>query len=142
MSDPEFGGASSAAWQPGEEAATALSATPNREQQLYDQHRERVLQRRLQAREEAMFAESMAGTTTTSGHICGGVPTTHFWYGDWKTTVQLPPNGGGMTEGGSSGSPLFNDTWQVIGQLLGSCAGTVACNSPSTWNCVPLCPWK
>jgi len=79
------------------------------------------------------------GNTTVSGQICGGLSTSFFYYGDWKTTVDaVNPYAGGMTEGGSSGSPLFNSSWEVIGQLYGACfSGTgVACNSPSTWNWV------
>lgn len=68
------------------------------------------------------------GNTTLSGQICGGLSTSFFYYGDWTL---------GATEGGSSGSPLFNSSWQVIGQLFGACySATPGCNNPSQWNWV------
>jgi len=46
---------------------------------------------------------------------------------DWLQT----DNGHGVTEGGSSGSPLFNDNHHVIGQLLGGCSGhNEDCDNP------------
>jgi hypothetical protein len=51
------------------------------------------------------------GYTRTSGPICSP-GTSYFWYVRWTT---------GITEGGCSGSPLFNSNWQVVGQLLGPC---------------------
>lgn len=48
-----------------------------------------------------------------------GGGTTHWHINDWED---------GTTEGGSSGSPLFNDNYQVIGQLHGgyaSCSNNV-----------------
>jgi hypothetical protein len=76
------------------------------------------------------------GTTTVAQPICGGFSTSFFYYGDWKTNIEYPPTGGGMTEGGSSGSPLFNTSWEVIGQLFGSCSfpAGVNCNTPADWN--------
>ncbi len=44
----------------------------------------------------------------------GNTPETHFIV-SWSET----PNGFGVTEGGSSGSPLFNSSRQIIGQLTG-----------------------
>ena len=47
---------------------------------------------------------------------------------EWIETV----NGYGVTEGGSSGSPLFNNNHKVIGQLLGGCTGHNSnCTNPS-----------
>ena len=41
-------------------------------------------------------------------------------------------HGHGVTEGGSSGSPLFNNKHRIIGQLYGGCSGHNAnCNNPS-----------
>ena len=40
-----------------------------------------------------------------------------------------------MTSGGSSGSPLFNSNWQVVGQLFGSC-GNYDCGTQSSANVV------
>lgn len=44
----------------------------------------------------------------------GNTPETHFIV-SWSLTT----NGFGVTEGGSSGSPLFNSSRQIIGQLTG-----------------------
>jgi hypothetical protein len=46
------------------------------------------------------------------------------WRVGWKSTL----NGHGMTQGGSSGSPLINDAHRVIGQLHGSNCDN--CNNP------------
>ncbi len=65
------------------------------------------------------------GNTTTQ-QPTGCFSTSFFYYGDWTV---------GMTEGGSSGSPLFNTNWEVIGQLYGACFFSVpACDNPSQWN--------
>jgi len=53
-----------------------------------------------------------AGHLTSAAPICGSYPLSNYWYLDWDT---------GMTHGGSSGSPLFNPAWQVVGQLYGHC---------------------
>jgi len=61
------------------------------------------------------------GTSTSWG---GTVANTH-WQIHWGSTT----NGWGVTEGGSSGSPLFNTNSQVIGTLTGGgsyCNSTVA----------------
>ncbi len=52
------------------------------------------------------------GFTTTAAPICGSLPLSRYVYNDWTT---------GTTEGGSSGSPLFNTSWEVVGQLYGVC---------------------
>jgi PKD repeat protein len=44
----------------------------------------------------------------------GNTPETHFMV-SWSETI----NGFGVTEGGSSGSPIYNSQKQVIGQLTG-----------------------
>lgn len=68
------------------------------------------------------------GTTTTSSPICGGLPLSRFVYNDWTANM-------GVTEGGSSGSPLFNANFEVIGQLYGVCyTSTPGCNNPSQYN--------
>ncbi|MBX3374638.1 MAG: trypsin-like peptidase domain-containing protein [Phycisphaeraceae bacterium] len=59
------------------------------------------------------------GNLTTQNPICGGLPTVRYWYLKWTQ---------GVTEGGSSGSPLFNANWQVIGQLFGICGNDGGCN--------------
>jgi len=64
------------------------------------------------------------GKTTGAAPTC--VSRTYFWYLDWFT---------GTTEGGSSGSPLFNPNWEVVGQLLGSC-GAANCTNQNTTNII------
>jgi hypothetical protein len=53
----------------------------------------------------------------------GNIPSTHFRV-IWSQT----PNGHGVTEGGSSGAPLFNEEGSVIGQLTG---GESDCTEPN-----------
>lgn len=67
------------------------------------------------------------GTLTTDPPICGGYPTQNYWYLDWTT---------GAVENGSSGSPLFNSNWQVVGQLYGSCGEPPDCTNPQTSNTI------
>jgi len=45
-----------------------------------------------------------------------------YWQVRWSET----PNGHGVTEGGSSGSPLFNNEGYIVGQLTG---GQASCNN-------------
>ncbi|HHN47663.1 MAG TPA: T9SS type A sorting domain-containing protein, partial [Bacteroidales bacterium] len=47
-----------------------------------------------------------------------------YWQVRWSATQ----NGHGVTEGGSSGSPLFNDQGLIVGQLTG---GQASCNNPN-----------
>jgi hypothetical protein len=54
----------------------------------------------------------------------GGTPGTH-WRVYWEATT----NGHGVTEGGSSGSPIFDANGRVIGQLTG---GSSYCTSPNS----------
>jgi len=58
----------------------------------------------------------------TSG-TWGSTPNTH-WIVRWASTA----NGHGVTEGGSSGSPLFDDEGLVIGTLTG---GESSCQNPT-----------
>jgi hypothetical protein len=65
----------------------------------------------------AGMAKSYAeGTTTRDPPICQngleGLLLDSFLYGDFTA---------GQTFGGSSGSPLFDESWRVIGQLFGGC---------------------
>lgn len=46
-----------------------------------------------------------------------------YWLVRWSPTQ----NGHGVTEGGSSGSPIFNDEGLIVGQLTG---GQASCNNP------------
>lgn len=48
----------------------------------------------------------------------------HFWRVVWAATT----NGHGVTEGGSSGSPIFNQSGLIVGQLTG---GSSFCTSPT-----------
>lgn len=64
-------------------------------------------------------------TTTPSSSSWGGsVPGTH-WRVRWAATA----NGHGVTEPGSSGSPLFNDQGQIVGKLTG---GDSYCQTPTS----------
>ncbi|MBK9419707.1 MAG: T9SS type A sorting domain-containing protein [Flavobacteriales bacterium] len=60
-------------------------------------------------------------TSTPSSSTWGGVPGTH-WTLTWVTTA----NGHGVTEGGSSGSPLFNNAKRIVGTLTGGGSCCVA----------------
>ncbi|MFH2144328.1 MAG: T9SS type A sorting domain-containing protein [Bacteroidota bacterium] len=53
-------------------------------------------------------------TNTPTSSTWGSVPNTH-WRVYWATTVTNK----GVTEGGSSGSPLFNNSSRIIGTLTG-----------------------
>lgn len=55
----------------------------------------------------------------------GGRPADSYWNISWDAT----PNGHSVTEGGSSGSPLFESTGVVIGQLFGG--SSVNCSDPA-----------
>ncbi|HPK04298.1 MAG TPA: T9SS type A sorting domain-containing protein [Bacteroidales bacterium] len=48
----------------------------------------------------------------------------------WQTRWAETENGHGVTEGGSSGSPLFNDSGLIIGQLTGGESGCSAVHKP------------
>lgn len=66
------------------------------------------------------------GPVTTQSPICGTLPTARYIYNDWTS---------GITEGGSSGSPLFNGNWEIVGQLYGVCYfETPGCNNPQSYN--------
>lgn len=58
--------------------------------------------------------------TLTSETYNGGAPNAH-WKVFWTTTA----NGHGVTEGGSSGSPIFNSYGRIIGQLSGGASACV-----------------
>src|SRR5690606_34279814 len=53
----------------------------------------------------------------------GGPAGTH-----WRVTWTANASGHGVTEGGSSGSPIFNAAGRIIGTLTG---GSSFCNAPS-----------
>ncbi|MCB1127582.1 MAG: T9SS type A sorting domain-containing protein [Verrucomicrobiae bacterium] len=60
--------------------------------------------------------------TTTLQAISLGAPQASHWRVFWTGT----PNGHGVTEGGSSGSPLFDPNGRIVGTLTG---GSSYCNS-------------
>ena len=63
-------------------------------------------------------------TSTLASDSWTGTPGTH-WRVSWAGT----PNGDGVTEGGSSGSPLFNQAKRIVGDLSG---GSSFCSSPNS----------
>ncbi|MFK7757698.1 MAG: MopE-related protein [Flavobacteriales bacterium] len=63
-------------------------------------------------------------TNNLNNSTWGGTPSTH-WRVNWTATA----NGHGVTEGGSSGSPIFNSDGLIMGQLTG---GSSFCTSPNS----------
>lgn len=53
----------------------------------------------------------------------------HFWRVIWSATT----NGHGVTEGGSSGSPIFNQNKRIVGQLTGGSSTCTSTNSPDVY---------
>ncbi|MEM7101565.1 MAG: GEVED domain-containing protein [Bacteroidota bacterium] len=62
-------------------------------------------------------------TSALTSTTWGGTPNTH-WRVVWVSTA----NGHGVTEGGSSGSPIFNSDGLIVGDLTG---GASFCTSPN-----------
>lgn len=62
-------------------------------------------------------------TSTAVSATWGGPSGTH-----WRVTWAATANGHGVTEGGSSGSPLFNPQKRVVGTLTG---GSSFCDTPT-----------
>jgi len=62
-------------------------------------------------------------TQTLLSATWGGTPGSH-WQVKWNATA----NGHGVTEEGSSGSPIFNSSKQIVGQLSG---GSSYCDQPN-----------
>jgi hypothetical protein len=67
------------------------------------------------------------GIIDTTPLDCTDRPANDYYYGRWLI---------GHTEDGSSGSPLYNSEYLVIGQLYGACftTNTDCGNSGTTWN--------
>ena len=66
---------------------------------------------------------------TTVSTTWGSVSNTH-----WRVTWSANSNGHGVTEGGSSGSPLFNNSsGRIIGTLTGGGSYCTALNSPDLY---------
>ncbi|MFT3885988.1 MAG: T9SS type A sorting domain-containing protein [Flavobacteriales bacterium] len=66
--------------------------------------------------------------TTSSSSYGGAVPNTH-----WRVTWAATANGHGVTEGGSSGSPLFNSAHRIIGTLTGGSSSCTNVNGPDSY---------
>lgn len=96
------------------------------------------------AKKISTFSSSLSNSSFNGGGF------NHFWAVNWVSTT----NGHGVTEGGSSGSPIFNQNGLIVGQLTG---GSSSCSSPnntdvygkmsSNWNAngsssaAQLAPW-
>jgi Secretion system C-terminal sorting domain/SprB repeat len=71
---------------------------------------------------------SIFTSTTPSTSWGGTVLNTH-----WGTTWVATANGNGITEGGSSGSALFNSAGRIIGSLTGGGSGCSSLASPDSY---------
>jgi len=73
------------------------------------------------------FKRVASGAGTTQNPICYGVQSPYqFHYLDYTL---------GTTEDGSTGAPLFDSQWRVVGQYYGVCSfQTPACDNPNQWN--------
>lgn len=67
-------------------------------------------------------------TQTLLSTTWGGTPGTH-WQVKWAAT----PNGHGVTEEGSSGSPIFNNAKLIVGQLSGGSSFCTQPNNPDAY---------
>lgn len=63
-------------------------------------------------------------SATLTSTTWDGTPNSH-----WRVVWVATANGHGVTEGGSSGSPIFNNSGLIVGQLSG---GSSFCTSPSS----------
>jgi hypothetical protein len=70
------------------------------------------------AKKISTFVKPLISTTFTGGMPLG------YWRVEWSPT----PSGHGVTEGGSSGSPLFDANGLITGTLTG---GSASCTSPT-----------
>jgi hypothetical protein len=70
---------------------------------------------------------AFSATTATSGWNGSGLSS--HWSLSWIATT----NGHGVTEGGSSGSPLFNNSGQIVGTLTGGSSFCTSPNSPDSY---------
>lgn len=67
--------------------------------------------------------------TTVSTYWQGGSPSGTHWLMSWSSNA----NGHGVTEGGSSGSPLFNNSGRIVGTLTGGSSYCNALTSPDVY---------
>ncbi|MBT3209300.1 MAG: PKD domain-containing protein [Bacteroidetes bacterium] len=68
----------------------------------------------------------------------GSTLTTSDWNGSgvdshWRVTWDATTNGHGVTEGGSSGSPIFNSNGLIVGDLTGGSSYCTATGSPDLY---------
>jgi hypothetical protein len=68
-------------------------------------------------------------TSTLTNTSFNGGGNGHFWRVIWSATT----NGHGVTEGGSSGSPIFNQNKLIVGQLTGGSSMCNATNQPDVY---------
>lgn len=68
------------------------------------------------------YSSTLANDTWT------GTPNTH-----WRVTWVATPNGHGVTEGGSSGSPIFNQAKRIVGDLSGGSSFCTSTGSPDLY---------
>lgn len=71
---------------------------------------------------------STYSTTLLSSTYNGGATDAH-WRVRWAATT----NGHGVTEGGSSGSPIFNQNGRIVGQLSGGLSTCASTSSPDLY---------
>lgn len=67
-------------------------------------------------------------STLTSASYGGSVPNTH-WQVNWVATT----SGNGVTEPGSSGSPIFNSSKRIVGDLTGGGSSCSALTQPDLY---------
>ncbi len=67
-------------------------------------------------------------TALTSTSWGGSVANTH-----WRVTWAATANGHGVTEGGSSGSPIFDSNGRIVGSLTGGGSYCTATSSPDSY---------
>jgi PKD repeat protein len=68
-------------------------------------------------------------TSTPTSSSWSGTPANTHWQLSWAATT----NGHGVTEGGSSGSPLFDSNGRVVGDLSGGSSYCTAPNAPDLY---------
>lgn len=68
-------------------------------------------------------------TSSLQSASWGGSASGTHWYVTWSSTA----NGHGVTEGGSSGSPIFNNQGLIIGTLTGGSSYCSATNNPDMY---------
>ena len=71
---------------------------------------------------------STYNSSLSSATYNGGANSAH-WMVTWSATT----NGHGVTEGGSSGGPIFDQNGRIIGQLTGGSSYCTATGSPDLY---------